>query len=90
MALQESASLWQRAEMLGGVSDEIARLTHRLSSNLHIGHESATDEGNAPRRSGLDGYLEDTFVQLSAVRDGLQSALAFVGQSGEGPRGEIW
>ena len=90
MAPQESASLWQRAEMLGGIADEIARLTGRLGTNFHIGHEGATEKApERPRRSGLDGYLEDTYDELCAVRDGLQSALSFVGQSGEGPHGEL-
>lgn len=86
------ASIWQRAEIIGGATDEVARLVRRIEHNLHVGHdgpEKTTGETARPRRSGIDGYLEDRYDELCGIRDALQGILGYVGQSGEGPRGEL-
>lgn len=86
MALQESAALWQKAEMVGGAAEEVQRLVRRLATNLHFGYDAPEPEALAatPRRSGIDGYIEDVFDQISATRDQLQELLSFVGQAGNG------
>ena len=87
------ASVWQRAELIGGVSDEVERLVNLLSGNLHIGHGVGKDKPEPsparPARSGIDGYLEDRYDELCGIRGTLQSLVGYVGQSGEGPRGEL-
>lgn len=88
----ESASLWQRAELLRGTADELDRHVARLSNRLRYGQDAIPQSDampDRPRREGLAGSLEDTYDDLSGIRDRIASLLIDVGERGEGPRGEL-
>lgn len=88
----DRASIWQRAEMLRGITQELEHATTRLTNRVRYGADSipsADKETTRPMRDGLAGSLEDTYDELCLMRDRLLALVQELGERGEGPRGEL-